>query len=158
MTNNSLKKIINRKNIIFFFTIVLAITLRIYLLGHESLWTDEAFTVLFSEKSLQDIFKEIKFEAHPPLYYLIMHFFLTLGDSEFMTRLPSLFFGVITIFFIFRINEKENFTESIIAAGLFSISAQAVFISRMGKNVLSKLPSCCFNCFLSKKSHLRRKQ
>lgn len=78
-------------------SVIIGSALRLYHLGTQSLWGDEALTVLSytSGDSLSDLLSHIWQNAfHPPLYFAIVHYWYLLGDSEFMLRLPSAFFGV----------------------------------------------------------------
>ncbi len=55
----------------------------------QSLWRDEAFSVLFAERPLSFITRNLTFE--PPVYYLLLHYWIKLfGTSEIATRSLSL--------------------------------------------------------------------
>lgn len=55
----------------------------------QSFWRDEAFSVLFAERPLSFIFRNLTFE--PPVYYLLLHYWIKLfGTSEIATRSLSL--------------------------------------------------------------------
>lgn len=55
----------------------------------QSLWRDEAFSILFSERPLSFISHNLAFE--PPVYYLLLHYWMKLfGSSEIATRSLSL--------------------------------------------------------------------
>lgn len=55
----------------------------------QSLWRDEAFSILAAERSLLFIVTKLGFE--PPLYYSMLHFWIKLfGESEIATRGLSL--------------------------------------------------------------------
>lgn len=75
-----------------------------YLLAHsplmyltQSLWRDEAFSILAAERSLPFIITKLGFE--PPLYYSMLHFWIKIfGESEIATRsLSFLGFTLATI-------------------------------------------------------------
>lgn len=71
---------------------------RLYLLGSESLWLDEAFGVALSQHSLGDLLQLIvRTDTHPPLYYVLLHFWLNLGSSEGVVRLLSVLFSIAAI-------------------------------------------------------------
>ena len=65
-----------------FFTIVLMTfiaLLYVSLIFNQNIWTDEAFTMqLVNSHSIQEIIKGTVVDVHPPLYYLIAYFFVTL--------------------------------------------------------------------------------
>jgi len=120
--------------ILLLIIIFIAIFLRIYSLGSESIWTDEAFTVIFSN-SLKNICEGIVEEAHPPFYYIIMCFVLKMGDSEFISRLPSAIFGILTALLTCKLawGSSKNLQEVIFVALLTGISASAIQISQMAR-------------------------
>lgn len=60
-------------------------------LAHEPLWLDETYSFAMTERSYLDVLRWTTRDVHPPLYYLILKFFMdTLGDTPFVVRLPSL--------------------------------------------------------------------
>lgn len=78
-----------------------------WLLGHspllyltQSIWRDEAFSILAASRPLSFIFQNLGIE--PPLYYLILHFWMKLfGTSEIAVRsLSFLGFGFATLIVI----------------------------------------------------------
>lgn len=79
-------------------------TLRIYKLGSDSIWLDEAYSIQISHKSLSAIVEETSKDVHPPLYYFALHYWIKLfGDSEFSSRLLSTVFGTLAILSIYFI-------------------------------------------------------
>jgi mannosyltransferase len=66
----------------------------------QSIWRDEAFSILLSERSPLS-FLTITFE--PPVYYLLLHFWMKLfGNNEIVVRCLSLFgFTIATIVIIY---------------------------------------------------------
>lgn len=51
----------------------------------QSLWRDEAFSILFAERPLSFIIRNLTFE--PPVYYLLLHYWMKIfGISEIATR------------------------------------------------------------------------
>lgn len=130
----TLKKFLTKEDLLFYSLIGLYIFLRIYRLSYESLWTDEAFTVIFSKNSVKNIFDGIQYEAHPPFYYIIMHYVLLLGDSEFISRLPSAIAGIITILFTCKVANGRSLSGEILQVALFiGFSLSAIEISKMAR-------------------------
>lgn len=68
-------------------------------LGRQSLWFDEGLSVLFAARPLPQLFHTLIYEdLHPPLYYLLLHFWMVLaGNSEWAVRMPSLFAAVLLV-------------------------------------------------------------
>lgn len=92
-------KIVNwvKENSLLTALLIISFLLRIYRLDVQSPWADEMFTLInsSSKKSMIEIFKVLKDDVHPPLYYYIIHFFsLIFGDSSYIARLISVVFGV----------------------------------------------------------------
>ena len=69
-----------------------AFALYMHTLGQQSLWFDEGLSVTFAMRPLPQLMHTLVYEdLHPPLYYLLLHFWMMLaGSSEWAVRLPSL--------------------------------------------------------------------
>ncbi|HSX48887.1 MAG TPA: glycosyltransferase family 39 protein [Candidatus Saccharimonadales bacterium] len=71
-----------------------------------SIWGDEAFSAILSQKSFFDIIKIISRDTSPPLYNLLEHiWFQVFGSSEVSIRALSFLFFMVAIFFVFKIGE-----------------------------------------------------
>jgi len=83
----------------------LATLLRLWGLGAQSLWLDEAFSHLFARLPLDVAWQAMTVDAvHPPLYYFLLRPWLALaGESEFALRFPSAMAGVLTVALALRI-------------------------------------------------------
>ena len=78
--------------------LLLAFLLRMAYLDAQSLWWDEAFSVTVSSMDLHSLLiATLGDRVHPPLYYLVLHFWLTLGQGEFVVRALSAFVGVLAV-------------------------------------------------------------
>ena len=76
----------------------IGIILRVFHLGSHSFWCDEFLSIFLGKHSLQWMVNYITFkDAHPPLFYAIVHFMLKGGNSEIYLRLLPAFFGVLCI-------------------------------------------------------------
>ena len=71
--------------------VAVAGALRILDLGTKSLWFDETYSVYIAEQSLLGIPRLLRlFDTHPPLYYVLLHFWIALlGRSEVWVRILS---------------------------------------------------------------------
>lgn len=84
--------------------VCLGAALRVFKLGAESLWLDEAYSIQVAHRPLGGIVQEISRDVHPPLYYFALHYWMALfGDSEFAARLLSAIFGILAIPLIYKI-------------------------------------------------------
>lgn len=102
---------------------------------NQSLWLDEAIGAIaaknFSYTHLITDF--LKSDNHPPLYYLVLKFWTSVfGYSEISLRLPSILFGLGTIYLTYLI--AKTITKSkyipIVAAFLVSISSFFIYYSQ----------------------------
>ena len=82
-----------------------AFVLRVYQLDAVSLRGDEAFTVIFVQRTWEGLWKGIStVEPNPPLMYLALRAWVAVaGASEFVTRYFSVFFGVLCVPMIYRL-------------------------------------------------------
>ncbi len=82
-----------------------AFALRVYRLDAVSLRGDEAFTVLFVQRTWEGLWKGIRLiEPNPPLYYLALRVWVAVaGASELVTRYFSAFFGVLCVPLTYRL-------------------------------------------------------
>lgn len=79
---------------------VLGAFFRIFRLDSNTLWLDEALSYSFaSSQSAWEILIVLpQIDPHPPLYYLILHYWIKLaGVSEFALRFPSAVFGAAAV-------------------------------------------------------------
>lgn len=80
------------------FFILLAFALRVYALGSQSLWYDEAVTAQVVQQGLAELARWTADDIQPPLYYAITAAWVQgAGLSEWALRFPALFFGVLMI-------------------------------------------------------------
>jgi len=101
--------------------LLLALVLRLICLN-QSLWLDEAVQAITAQGSLAYIFQEIRGDFHPPLYFFLMHFWVRIfGSSEVALRMPSVLFGVGTIFIFYKLTMHVH--------GRFVATLSALFLA-----------------------------
>ena len=104
----------NKTAVILLAIILAGLSIRIYDLGKESLWKDEAAVLYTAEKGSIAEVAESAIEmhrGHPPLNFVLLHFWVKLfGNSEFAARLPSAIFGTLSILLVFLV-AKELFDK-----------------------------------------------
>lgn len=77
---------------------LLAAAIRFFHAGTPALWTDEAFSLWVARHSLPDIWRvTARLDAHPPLYYTLLHYWLIFGDGETALRTLSAVLGALTV-------------------------------------------------------------
>lgn len=90
---------------------------RIYHLGTQSLWLDEAFSVSVSKMGLLQLIQATAADTNPPFYYIVLHYWMSVfGDSEFAVRLLSALFGLLAIPLIYLVG-RQLFDEEGRASG-----------------------------------------
>lgn len=95
--------------------------LRVFLLGNKGMWLDETFSVWLANHSVLDMMQwMIKIDQHPPLYYLLLHYWIAhYGDTPYYARLFSALFGTITIPIIYLIGKRISGVLVGLAAAVF---------------------------------------
>jgi len=79
----------------------LATALRLAGIAAESVWLDEATSLMLARMSLPELIKTTSLDVHPPLYYILLHFWIALGQSEAVIRGLSTVAGVLNILIIY---------------------------------------------------------
>lgn len=78
--------------------------LRVFNLGAESLWLDEACSIEAAHKPLAEMAEDTALDVHPPFYYVALHYWVQVaGDSELSARLLSALFSTLAILVIYRL-------------------------------------------------------
>lgn len=106
--------------------LILSTCLRLYQLGEEGLWGDEL-------ASIRDIKKVAEGEVfvNRILYFLILRIWIIFGNNEFWLRLPSVGFGILSVFLVYRLGKKLfDKNVGLIAALLLALSPLAIFHSQ----------------------------
>jgi mannosyltransferase len=115
----------------FIILIITGVALRLYHLGYQSLWMDEAYSVWMSRDLHAPWFNQIN-DSCPPLYYTFLHYWIFFfGKSEFSIRLPSAIFGGLLILAVFVVAKKlYDKTTALYAALLVAISPNHIYYSQ----------------------------
>jgi mannosyltransferase len=116
--------------------------LRVHHLASQSLWYDEAFSVYLASMGLGEIIARTAADIHPPLYYILLHFWMPVaGSGEFALRFFSLAFGVLTIPLFFHLSrrllrflpEGAASHSGIMAAAMAAIAPFYIWYSQEGR-------------------------
>jgi len=84
-----------------------ALALRLYRLSAQSFWVDEVVTWHGAQLPLADLLQLRGYYAMAhSLYYAVMHGVLLVSDSEVAMRLPSAFFGALSVPLLYRVGER----------------------------------------------------
>lgn len=106
-----------KSRLIILLIFLLALFLRLYDLGGESIWLDEAASISFSKGTLFQVINRISGLT----YNICLYFWIRLfGSSEVSARLPSAIFGSLVVFMIYKVgrslfNKKTGMASSLLA-------------------------------------------
>lgn len=92
-------------------------------LTNQSTWLDETFTLKLIEKSYLDVVKITAMDVHPPLYYLMLKFFLFIFRLPYTTVVLSKIFSLIPLYLLVMVSAtyvRKRFGE--ISSALFTLS------------------------------------
>jgi mannosyltransferase len=94
--------------IILIVTIIpLAVILTLLYTGDKSLWLDESISVAIARLDWPTMWQVVsQGEANMGLYYILLHFWLNLGESEFVIRSLSAIFAVLTVPIIYTLGSR----------------------------------------------------
>ncbi len=112
--------------------LVIGLILRLISLN-QSLWLDEATSALVAKMSVKEIFSGfLPGDFHPPFYYLLLKYWSDIfGFSEISLRIPSVLFGIATIYIVYLIGrEVVNRNAGLAASGLLATSGLAIYYSQ----------------------------
>jgi uncharacterized membrane protein len=114
-----------------FTILIFAFLLRVISLN-QSLWLDEATTALVSKMPIYDFFtKFMPADFHPPLYYMIVSLWSKVfGYGEISLRLPSVIFGLLTIYVVYLIAKQARLKYPILPALFLATSGLHVYYSQ----------------------------
>lgn len=113
-----------------FLILILAFILRLININ-QSFWLDEATQAILSSKSIEYIWFERGGDFHPPLSYLLTHFWLMGGTNEIWLRLLPILFGVGTVFGIYKLGGKlVDKRFGLLSALLFSLAPFHIYYSQ----------------------------
>lgn len=113
--------------------IILGTTLRFISLGRESLWLDEAISYLTAQLPVSQIVNNTVQSSHPPLYYLLLHFWLDIvPNSDTAVKLLSVFWSMLLIPAIYFFSQQlfNKRAVSLTTAALVAISPFHILYSQ----------------------------
>jgi hypothetical protein len=129
--------------------VMAAALIRILALNAKSLWLDEMATLNIAQGAVSDILTA-RWDPHPPLYYVLMHFWVKMGQSETMLRLPSALASLASIPLLYALVRLWGGRWSAVAAAwllaLAPLSVWYAFETRMYAMVglLGLLSTLCY--------------
>ncbi len=114
------------------FVTFLGAALRFWQLGGQSLWLDEVFTARTAALDVGGILRIIRSDLDtPPLHPLLVHWFLALGNNEFVLRLPAAMAGVLSIPLMYLVGQRLlGRWVGLVAALFMALSPFAVYYAQ----------------------------
>jgi mannosyltransferase len=112
--------------------VLIGLFLRVYHLGTQSIWTDEAFSVALAKMTLPQMVQATAADVHPPLYYFLLHHWtIVFGTSASAVRLLSVLFGVLAIPMIYVVGRQLfNKEVGLVAALILALSSFNIYYSQ----------------------------
>lgn len=110
---------------------------RFYRLGDKSLWLDEIMSARLARMDTPfEVIREVaSYDAHPPLFPLLHYLFMRIGDSEFIARMPSALFGVLTILMMYLfVSRLSGRAAGLSASALLALSAYNIYFSQEARH------------------------
>ncbi|MDQ3956605.1 MAG: glycosyltransferase family 39 protein [Actinomycetota bacterium] len=105
-----------------------ALALYLFRLGHKSFWLDEGASFAFARIPLSDLWDlAATRQANMSLYYLLLHFWMWLGEGEAVLRTLSVLFAAGTVPLTYLIGRRLfGLRAGVIAGALIALNAFVV--------------------------------
>lgn len=110
-------------NLVIGITIITSVFSFLYI-GKKSIWLDEAFSIYFAKLPWRDLWAVLSnVEANQGVYYILLKFWLVLGDSEFVVRALSALFSIASIPVLYALAKRMfGIRAGLITALLLSVN------------------------------------
>ncbi len=113
---------------------LLALGVRLYRIGAESIWLDEATSLFLARQSVFDVVAWTARDIHPPLYYLLLHFWRVLGESEMALRSLSALAGAASVAVLYGLGRRLfDGRTGAVAALLLALAPLHVWYSQQAR-------------------------
>ncbi len=133
--------------------ILLNFILKIIFLGRQDVAMDEPFTIYYSQAGFSSLFGMLKTENNPPLFFLLMHFWVRVfGISAFSVRFMPFLFSTLTVPVIYLIGKRFFSIQSgTVASLIFTFSNYHLAFSHEARvyPLFTLLTCLSMNFFLS---------
>ena len=126
--------LLSQTGFIFLLIAILGAFLRFPFLDRKPILFDEANTLSLAASDLATLVRGTLTDVHPPLYYLILKFWLKINDSLVWARLLSLIFGAVNIFLAGKVAKTVfNRKVGVLAAIVFCFSPSLIVDSTIAR-------------------------
>jgi 4-amino-4-deoxy-L-arabinose transferase-like glycosyltransferase len=128
-----------RTRIVVAGVLALAAAIRVPQLGETGLWNDETIIGAVSERSLGELMNHVRFDVHPPLYFVMSWGVRQLAGpdrwDEAMVRALPLAFGLLGVWLAYRVGRRlVSPGAGMVAALLLAVNPMHVHYSREARN------------------------
>jgi 4-amino-4-deoxy-L-arabinose transferase-like glycosyltransferase len=111
--------------------LLLACGLRAFRLDAQSIWYDEGLSIFLAQHTPAQTMALSAVTDHPPLHALLLNGWLrAAGASDFSSRFPSVFFGVLAVALTHALGARFDRRVGLIGAALLALSPLAVYYSQ----------------------------
>lgn len=103
---------------------ILNCIVKIWFIDSRDIAMDEPFTLFYSQSGLHSIFGMLPSENNPPLYFILLHYWIKIaGISAFAVRFPAFLFSVTTAVVMYETGRRFfNWRVGLVASGIFTFS------------------------------------
>lgn len=110
---------------------LLAAALRIWGIGRESFWLDEATSLFLARMDLPTLIAWTAHDIHPPMYYVLLHFWLVFGTSEAALRALSALAGGLAVLLTWLLGRRLwGSREGLVGALLVAVAPLHIWYSQ----------------------------
>ncbi len=111
--------------------ILLALAVRLWRIGSESILLDEATSLFLARMNVPDVIAWTAVDIHPPLYYLMLHFWRVFGESEAALRGLSAIAGALSVGVLYGLGAHLfDRRTGFVAAALLALAPLHVWYSQ----------------------------
>jgi len=111
--------------------IALGFGLRLFHLDAQSFWYDEAMSAGIARGTITQILGNDFYSPHPPLYFLTLHYWIAIGQSDFAIRLLSAILGVAGVAGMYSLGKALcDDTVGLASATIAAIAPYMIFYSQ----------------------------
>ncbi len=105
--------------------------LRLAGLGREGFWYDEIFSASYTNLSLfETLVASLRFDVHPPLYYLQLNLWSALGHSDIWLMLNSVLWGLATLVLVLVITVRRfGHLAALIALAFAAVMGSEIYFA-----------------------------
>jgi predicted membrane-bound mannosyltransferase len=77
--------------------------LRLFRLGEQSVWFDEASRLVMASSDLSSFLRNAAQDTQPPFFHLTQHFWLKVGTNAFLGRFLPAAMGILLLPWVYRL-------------------------------------------------------